>query len=274
MISSALFNFSKFTARKRPSPAQDKPSRDLRGWEWYYLWQQCQGEPQTILGYHADGATAAGFLPDGKTAYSAGNDRMVRLWDIASKKQVGLLEHESAITGCACSLDGRWLATSSDVVPDDRSTLRLWDLRNRNESAVLTTNFWIRPNDIVSAPDSKKLAFVDNYNGVRLWNLAPQREITNMPAYFPFSGTLGIAFSPDSRTLAYAAGEKMKKGISSCGMCLPSRGKGCSRDIQIMSTISPLLLTDKPSLLPAWIKPRSYGDWAKGSNKEALPIST
>ena len=188
--------FLKFTARKKTFATQDKPSRDLRGWEWYYLWQQCQGEPQTILGYHADGATLAGFLPDGKTAYSAGNDRMVRLWDIESKKQVGLLEHESAITGCACSLDGRWLATSSDWVPDDRSTLRLWDLRNRNESAVLTTNFWIRPNNIVFALDSKKLAFVDNYKGVRLWNLTPQREITNMPAYFPFSGTLGIAFSP------------------------------------------------------------------------------
>ena len=56
----------------------------------------------------------------------------------------------------------------------------------------------------------------------------------------------------------------MKKGISSCGMCLLSRGKGCSRDIHIMSTTSPLLLTDKPWLLPAWIKPRSYGDWARG----------
>src|SRR4029078_9482470 len=84
----------------------------------------------------------------------------------------------------------------------------LWDLRNRSESAVLTTNFWIRPNNIVFSPDSKRLAFVDNYKGVFLWNLTTQREITHMKAYFPFSGTLGMAFSPDSRTLAYADGEE------------------------------------------------------------------
>src|SRR5438876_3943234 len=85
---------------------------DLRGWEWRYLWKQCQGDQLFILGHHSNGVTAVGVLPDGKTAYSAGIDGTVRLWDVQSKRQTGLLQHDSPVTGAACSPDGRWLATA------------------------------------------------------------------------------------------------------------------------------------------------------------------
>jgi WD40 repeat protein/serine/threonine protein kinase len=177
---------------------------DLRGWEWRYLWQQSQGEPNTLLGFHTNGVTAAGFLPDGKTAYSAGNDKMVRFWNLASKKQVGVLPHETSITGCGVSPDGRWMATTvAETRLSDEGPFRLWDLQT-GQSEILTTNFWLRPNSTVFSPDSKLLATVDNYKGVRLWSVAARREITNMPAYFGYSGSLGIAFSADSRTLAYS----------------------------------------------------------------------
>jgi hypothetical protein len=60
---------------------------DLRGWEWRYLWQQCQGEERSILGKHTNGATAVGMLADGKTVFSAGQDKCVRLgiWNPGGK---------------------------------------------------------------------------------------------------------------------------------------------------------------------------------------------
>jgi serine/threonine protein kinase/WD40 repeat protein len=197
-----LFRAVQLLRRNRP-----ENKSDLRGWEWRYLWQQAQGEPDTILGFHTNGVTAAGFLPGGKTAFSAGKDNSVRFWDLASKKQTGFLPHESRVTGCAASPDGRWMATTSETLADSPGPLRLWDLQSR-QSEILTTNFWLRPNSTIFSPDSKLLAFVNLETGVKLWNVGTRLPITNMPAYFHFTGTLGIAFSPDSRTLAYSENEQ------------------------------------------------------------------
>ena len=102
------------TPLARRSAASRDGSRsetDLRGWEWRYLWRQCQGEERFILGEHTNGATAVGLLADGKTVFSAGRDKMVRLWDLESRRQVGLLPHSEEVIGAAASPDGRWLAT-------------------------------------------------------------------------------------------------------------------------------------------------------------------
>ncbi len=198
-----IFRALQHLKRNRP-----ENNSDLRGWEWRYLWQKCLGQQDFILGFHSNGVSAVGFLPDGKTAYSAGGDKTLRLWDLQSKRQIDLLSHDYLITDCVCSPDGHWMATtSSETQPSDRGPLRLWDLQNRSQSAVLTTNFWLRPNSTVFSPDSKLLAFVDNYAGVRLWDVSARRELTNMPAFFPFAGPLGIAFSADGRTLAYSENE-------------------------------------------------------------------
>ncbi|HXJ58289.1 MAG TPA: protein kinase, partial [Verrucomicrobiae bacterium] len=184
---------------------------DLRGWEWRYLWQQCQGDQLFILGYHSNGVSAAGFLPDGKTAYSAGRDKAVRLWDVESKQQIALLAHDDPVKTAACSPDGRWLATTTETQGKD--ALRLWDLATRREAAVLTTNdraivdrerwFELRPNSTMFSPDSQLLACVDLYSGVHLWSVATRQEVANIPAYFRRTAPLGLAFSPDGQTLAY-----------------------------------------------------------------------
>jgi WD40 repeat protein len=174
---------------------------DLRGWEWRYLWQQCQGDQRFILGYHSNGVTAVGFLPDGKAAFSAGNDKVVRLWDLESRQQIGLLKHEYGVSGAACSPDGRWLATGTES-EHVKGPLRLWNLATR-EATVLTTHFWLRPT-LVLSPDSELLAFVDLPRGVHLWSISAGQVITNLPAESPYLSPLGVAFSPDGQTLAYA----------------------------------------------------------------------
>ena len=98
-------------SRARPDRLKAGLQTDIRGWEWRYLWEQTRGQERFILGVHTNGATAVGFLPDGKTVFSAGRDKFVRLWNLDSRRQVGVLEHPDAVIGAAASPDGRWLAT-------------------------------------------------------------------------------------------------------------------------------------------------------------------
>jgi eukaryotic-like serine/threonine-protein kinase len=175
---------------------------DLTGWEWRYLWRQCQGEERFILGEHTNGATAVGMLADGKTVFSAGKDKFVRLWDLESRREILRLPHAEAVIGATASTDGHYLATASMRGPESQPVL-LWDLATQ-KAATLATSFWLRAGSIAFSPDNKWLAFVSQLDGLRLWDVNACSEVTNLPAAYLTEGPLGIAFSPDSRTFAYS----------------------------------------------------------------------
>lgn len=64
--------------------------------------------------------------PSGTTLMTAGADRMVRIWDIASGKPVGPgLEHDEQVRGVAVTPDGTTLLTLA------RDRLRFWDIATR-----------------------------------------------------------------------------------------------------------------------------------------------
>ncbi|MBI3414588.1 MAG: protein kinase [Verrucomicrobia bacterium] len=201
----ARFTNSTDAAREISGVRQNAATPDLRGWEWRYLWQQCRGEERFILGQHTNDATAVGILPDGKTVFSAGADKTVRLWNLDSRQPIAVLPHDERVIGAAASPDGRWLATATQKLDQrDECSLQLWDIATRRVAAILTTNYWLRPT-LVFSPNSKYVAFVNQTpNGsVHLWDVTARKEIASFPTYFPYLGPLGVAFSPDNRTLAY-----------------------------------------------------------------------
>jgi WD40 repeat protein len=186
----------------RPDRLKAGLQTDLRGWEWRYLWRQCRGEERFILCEHTNGATTVGLLADAKTVFSAGRDKMVRLWDLESRRQIGLLAHPEEVVAATASLDGHWLATATRRDAEGQA-VRLWDLATRKLAATLTTNFNLRAGSITFSPDNQWLAFATVFGGVRVWDVNARSEVTNLPALGASRASIGLAFSPDSRTLAY-----------------------------------------------------------------------
>ena len=76
-----------------------------------------------MLRGHTDEVFAAAFHPDGTRLATAGRDRAVWLWDLATGQEVARLQgHTSYVWSLAFSPDGTTLASGSGDF-----TVRLWD---------------------------------------------------------------------------------------------------------------------------------------------------
>jgi hypothetical protein len=64
------------------------------------------------LGVHDGSVNAVAFSPDGRYLASVGDDRLVKFWDVAERREVAGLEwHTGAVLAVAFSPDGQTLAT-------------------------------------------------------------------------------------------------------------------------------------------------------------------
>jgi hypothetical protein len=144
-------------------------ARDVRGWEWFYLDSAFRPELREfrIVG---DQTWSVDFTPDGRILASAGESGDLRLWDLATGREVSNLRgHQSAMASVAFTPDGRQLASGSWD-----GTVRLWDLASGREAAALrghgddTVCVW----SIVFSPDGHTL--VSGAGGlIRTWDAAP-----------------------------------------------------------------------------------------------------
>jgi WD40 repeat protein len=88
------------------------------------LWDFTKGDIRRLSG-HKGSVLSVAFSPDGKTLASAGSDQTIRLWSVATGKQMAALPGSAApVNAVAFFPDGRTLVSASDD-----ATLVLWDLR-------------------------------------------------------------------------------------------------------------------------------------------------
>jgi WD40 repeat protein/serine/threonine protein kinase len=238
--------------RQRPGPRQ----KDLRGWEWRYLWQQCRSDALFTLcqksseieslavsqdgQWLAIGQARGGIsvwdlrtrqqvfqLAEGSVVYAvfsptepllaftssaisgSGEPRnTLRLWNAATRQMIGEFPLNNECMGLAFSKDGRTLVTSTSSFGTE-GRITLWRIPEGTKVASYPseqadlgsgTSFAATSDLSLAAyglQSGRRLCVIDLRDGKKLWTTNAAEEYVT-----------ALAFSPDGKTLASAAGLK------------------------------------------------------------------
>ena len=108
----------------------------FRGWEYHYLNRLFSCNQITLPGHKPNEAIiAVAFRPDGKYLASAGRDKMVNVWDMATGKRHKSIDHTRPVDAVSFSPNGKFLATGGRGLDADRAgqwfgEVKLWDAQS------------------------------------------------------------------------------------------------------------------------------------------------
>jgi hypothetical protein len=182
-------------------------------------------------------ALCVAFSPDGRFALSGSMDHSMRLWNVATGKQVLQFVHDARVMGVCFSPHGKWGLSntgSGDVVlwelvtgrdlhhfkghtgfvesvafsPDGRQilsvgadrTARLWDVRTGKEVRRLANDLGPGFIHVALSPDGQRALTGASSGGIiQLWDVATGQELNRYLR--PGGHTVQcVAFSPDGRS--------------------------------------------------------------------------
>jgi WD40 repeat protein len=159
---------------------------------------------------HLQYAFSVAFSSDGKTVASGGGDKTVRLWEVATGKEIRTLKgHQEWVRSVAFSSDGKTVASGGL----DR-TVRLWEAATGKEIRNQGHKWWVR--SVAFSSDGKTVASGGDDCTVRLWEAATGKEIRTLKGrqgeeprrrLWPSPGpqkrsVISVAFSFDGKTVA------------------------------------------------------------------------
>lgn len=166
---------------------------------------------------HSSGVLATAFSPDGKFLISGGYDRFIKLWEVASGKEIKTMKgHDGSVRALAFLNDGKGIVSASDD-----GTIRIWEITTGKEISrqpvKIEGGFSYKPRfnfshdaNYVVVSDSR-----EKKNFIKVVQVTTGREIKD------FSGIRGAGrytdqelrtaiFSPDGRRILAVFATSMK----------------------------------------------------------------
>lgn len=156
------------------------------------------GELATMKHWIRDVAIA----PDGSTAVIVGNDRLLRVWDIAAGRPLfePVPAHNESISAVSLSANGRFAVTGSV----DR-TLQVWRVVDGQKVGAPLKGHTDAIYALVTHPEDLQVLAVDMAGEALLWDITTSTVLRRLDVAGD-GAAYSVAFSPDGCT-AYAAGK-------------------------------------------------------------------
>lgn len=174
--------------------------------------------PDKLRAFGAGAPVAHGLAvsPDGRFAVSSGGldyagafqwksslDADLRLWDLASGREVGRLSGQSGHVGCvAFSPDARHVAGAAG----HEKSVRVWDVRS-GKAIQLLEGHTAEVNGVAYSPDGRRLLSASWDKTLRLWDATTGVELLRFGE--GLSDWSRVAFSPDGRFTLAAGLERL-----------------------------------------------------------------
>jgi WD40 repeat protein len=191
--------------------------KDLRGFEWYYLWRLVRGGVDFHKA-HSGPILGLAFEPGGRLLV-AGQESGIKIWDARTGRELTSVDQKEPVDSVVFTRDGqRFAYIGKGGVLQIRNT----------ESGLLALSIQIKAEGIKSiafSPDGRLVAIAGSDGIVRLCNLQTAEQVATFDGH-PHAIS-GIAFHPNSQLLASSDQELVKVwNVAGKGLMLSLRVRG------------------------------------------------